>query len=136
MDARALGAYTLMGQFEFNTTILLVPVIMLLQTMFVAGIAMIVNSAVSIPAMARRNSSRRAQETRFRGMAQRARLKPSHIFLIVGFGLAVVTAASGIIAALVGAHDDSPVTREVFLPNIGVTLTNAPRDNAIGGYYG
>ncbi|MGZ8711035.1 MAG: ABC transporter permease [Thermoanaerobaculia bacterium] len=41
----AIGAYTLMGQFEFNATILLVPVIMLLQTMFVAGIAMTVSSA-------------------------------------------------------------------------------------------
>ena len=41
----AIGAYTLMGQFEFNTTILLVPVIMLLQTMFVAGVAMTVSSA-------------------------------------------------------------------------------------------
>ena len=41
----AIGAYTLMGQFEFNLTILLVPVLMLLQTMFVAGIAMTVSSA-------------------------------------------------------------------------------------------
>jgi lipopolysaccharide transport system permease protein len=41
----AIGAYALMGQFEFNATILLVPVLMLLQTMFVAGIAMTVSSA-------------------------------------------------------------------------------------------
>ncbi|HEX6099502.1 MAG TPA: ABC transporter permease [Thermoanaerobaculia bacterium] len=41
----AIGAYALMGQFEFNLTILLVPVLMLLQTMFVAGIAMTVSSA-------------------------------------------------------------------------------------------
>ena len=41
----AIGVYALMGQFEFNTTILLVPVLMLLQTMFVAGIAMTVSSA-------------------------------------------------------------------------------------------
>ena len=37
--------YALVGQFEFNLTILLVPVLMLLQTMFVAGIAMTVSSA-------------------------------------------------------------------------------------------
>jgi lipopolysaccharide transport system permease protein len=41
----AIGVYALMGQFEFNLTILLVPVLMLLQTMFVAGIAMTVSSA-------------------------------------------------------------------------------------------
>jgi len=41
----AIGIYALMGQFEFNLTILLVPVLMLLQTMFVAGIAMTVSSA-------------------------------------------------------------------------------------------
>ena len=41
----AIGVYALMGQFEFNATILLVPVLMLLQTMFVAGIAMTVSSA-------------------------------------------------------------------------------------------
>ena len=41
----AIGVYALMGQFEFNVTILLVPVLMLLQTMFVAGIAMTVSSA-------------------------------------------------------------------------------------------
>ena len=41
----AIGVYALLGQFEFNVTILLVPVLMLLQTMFVAGIAMTVSSA-------------------------------------------------------------------------------------------
>lgn len=41
----AIGVYAVMGQFEFNATILLVPVLMLLQTMFVAGIAMTVSSA-------------------------------------------------------------------------------------------
>jgi len=41
----AIGAFALMGQFEFNATIALVPVLMLLQTMFVAGIAMTVSSA-------------------------------------------------------------------------------------------
>ena len=41
----AIAAYALMGQFEFNATIALVPVLMLLQTMFVAGIAMTVSSA-------------------------------------------------------------------------------------------
>lgn len=41
----AIGAYAMVGLFEFNATILLVPVLMLLQTMFVAGIAMTVSSA-------------------------------------------------------------------------------------------
>ncbi len=41
----AIGVFALLGQFEFNATILLVPVLMLLQTMFVAGIAMTVSSA-------------------------------------------------------------------------------------------
>jgi ABC-type polysaccharide/polyol phosphate export permease len=40
----AIGAFTLMGQFEFSATILLAPVLMILQTMFVAGIAMTVSS--------------------------------------------------------------------------------------------
>ena len=38
-------AYTLMGRTTMNATILLVPVLMLLQAMFVAGIAMCVSSA-------------------------------------------------------------------------------------------
>jgi ABC-type polysaccharide/polyol phosphate export permease len=41
----AIGAYAAVGLFELNVTILLVPVLMLLQTMFVAGIAMTVSSA-------------------------------------------------------------------------------------------
>jgi ABC-type polysaccharide/polyol phosphate export permease len=41
----AIGVFALLGQFHFNATILLVPVLMLLQTMFVAGIAMTVSSA-------------------------------------------------------------------------------------------
>ena len=41
----AIGAYAMVGLFEFNTTIMLVPELMLLQTMFVAGIAMTVSSA-------------------------------------------------------------------------------------------
>lgn len=41
----AIGVYAVMGQFELNATILLVPVLMLLQTMFVAGIALTVSSA-------------------------------------------------------------------------------------------
>lgn len=40
----AIGAFALMGQFEFSASILLAPVLMLLQTMFVAGIAMTVSS--------------------------------------------------------------------------------------------
>lgn len=41
----ALLAYALMGQVTITATILLAPVLMLLQTMFVAGIAMTVSSA-------------------------------------------------------------------------------------------
>ena len=41
----AIGVFALMGKFTVTTTILLAPVLMLLQTMFVAGIAMTVSSA-------------------------------------------------------------------------------------------
>ncbi|HEY0143291.1 MAG TPA: ABC transporter permease [Thermoanaerobaculia bacterium] len=41
----AIFAFAAMGQFTISSTILLVPVLMLLQTMFVAGIALIVSSA-------------------------------------------------------------------------------------------
>jgi nitrate reductase gamma subunit len=43
------------------------------------------------------------------------RLHPSQLALLFGVALAVITAASGIIAALAPEHDDSPVQREVFL---------------------
>ncbi len=42
------------------------------------------------------------------------RPKASQIAVGVGIGLAVVTAASGIIATLAQQHDESPITREVF----------------------
>lgn len=41
----AIGVFALMGKFTVTTMILLAPVLMLLQTMFVAGIAMTVSSA-------------------------------------------------------------------------------------------
>ena len=41
----AIGAFALMGKFTLSWTILAAPVLMLLQTMFVAGIAMTVSSA-------------------------------------------------------------------------------------------
>ncbi|HUS61375.1 MAG TPA: respiratory nitrate reductase subunit gamma, partial [Acidimicrobiales bacterium] len=47
-------------------------------------------------------------------MSDRPRLKPSQVTLLVGVGLALVTAASGVIAAVAQQHDDSAVTREVF----------------------
>ena len=43
------------------------------------------------------------------------RLKPSQLALLIGLGMALVTAGSGIVAALAQEHDDSPVQREVFL---------------------
>lgn len=47
-------------------------------------------------------------------MAGRSRLAPSQIVLLVGTGFALVVVASGIASAVLGFHDDSPVTREVF----------------------
>lgn len=41
----AIGAYAAMGLFKVSATILLAPALMLLQTMFVAGVAMTVSSA-------------------------------------------------------------------------------------------
>ena len=41
----AISAFALMGMFEVSATLLLAPVLMLLQAMFVAGIAMTVSSA-------------------------------------------------------------------------------------------
>jgi Fe-S oxidoreductase/nitrate reductase gamma subunit len=43
------------------------------------------------------------------------RLKPSQVALLIGLGMALVTAGSGIVAALAQEHDDAPVQREVFL---------------------
>jgi Fe-S oxidoreductase/nitrate reductase gamma subunit len=42
------------------------------------------------------------------------RIRPYQIVLLVGVGMAVVTAASGIIATIEQWHDESPVTRAVF----------------------
>lgn len=41
----AIGIFALMGKFTLSSTMLLAPVLMLLQTMFIAGIAMTVSSA-------------------------------------------------------------------------------------------
>ncbi|HEX2039727.1 MAG TPA: heterodisulfide reductase-related iron-sulfur binding cluster [Acidimicrobiales bacterium] len=43
------------------------------------------------------------------------RLRPSQLALLIGGGMALVTAGSGIVAALAQEHDDSPIQREVFL---------------------
>ena len=46
----------------------------------------------------------------------RRRLKPSHVTMIIAFVLAlVVTAGSGIIAAIEGWEDKSPITRAPFV---------------------
>jgi Fe-S oxidoreductase/nitrate reductase gamma subunit len=45
----------------------------------------------------------------------RRRLKPSQLALLLGVGFALVVAGSGIGGTLGGAHDESPVSREVFL---------------------
>ncbi|MFZ2489866.1 MAG: ABC transporter permease [Thermoanaerobaculia bacterium] len=41
----AMGIFALMGQFTISATVLLLPVVMLIQTVFVAGVAMTVSSA-------------------------------------------------------------------------------------------
>ena len=41
----AIGAFVALGKFTFSATVLLAPVLMLLQTIFVAGVAMTVSSA-------------------------------------------------------------------------------------------
>jgi hypothetical protein len=52
-------------------------------------------------------------------MSDRARikapLKPSQLFILVGVLLALLTAASGIVAALEGWEDKSAVSRRVFV---------------------
>jgi Fe-S oxidoreductase len=48
-------------------------------------------------------------------MSSRPKLKPSQLTIIIGVVVAVITAASGIVAAITQQHDDSPVTRQVFL---------------------
>ncbi len=43
-----------------------------------------------------------------------SRLKPHHIVIGLGVGVAAFTAASGIVPNFTDFHDESPVTREVF----------------------
>lgn len=47
-------------------------------------------------------------------MASRLRLRPSQVALLIGVGLALVTAASGIAAVVADEHDDSAIQRVVF----------------------
>src|ERR1700751_1606063 len=47
------------------------------------------------------------------------KLKPSQFTVLIGVAVAVITAASGIVAAIAQQHDDSPVTRAVFLDIAG-----------------
>ncbi len=44
-----------------------------------------------------------------------ARIKPNHIWVAVGAGIALVTALSGVAAAVFQFHDDSAIQREVFV---------------------
>ncbi|HEX4979913.1 MAG TPA: respiratory nitrate reductase subunit gamma, partial [Acidimicrobiales bacterium] len=46
--------------------------------------------------------------------ARAAGIRPSQVILAIGVALALVVGASGIFATLMGWHDESPVTREVF----------------------
>jgi Fe-S oxidoreductase/nitrate reductase gamma subunit len=48
------------------------------------------------------------------GAGRRSRVRPHHVALGLGVALALLTAFSGIFSTLVGWHDDSAVTREVF----------------------
>ena len=43
-----------------------------------------------------------------------SRVKPSHVALGLGVAFALLTAFSGVFATVMGWHDESPVTREVF----------------------
>jgi Fe-S oxidoreductase/nitrate reductase gamma subunit len=42
------------------------------------------------------------------------RIKPQHLVIAIGVGLAIATIGSGVAATVLQWHDDSPVTREVF----------------------
>src|SRR3954451_10974191 len=48
-------------------------------------------------------------------MSSRPKLKASHLTIIIGVAVAVLTAVSGIVATIAQEHDESPVTRAVFL---------------------
>src|SRR4051794_21553068 len=48
-------------------------------------------------------------------MSSRPKLKPSQLTIIIGLAVGAITAVSGIVAAIAQEHDDSPVTRAVFL---------------------
>src|SRR3954454_8012102 len=50
----------------------------------------------------------------FRAMSSRPKLKPSQLTVLIGLGVAAVTAGSGIVAAIAQEHDASPVSRVVF----------------------
>src|SRR4051794_16231452 len=48
-------------------------------------------------------------------MSSRPKLKASHLTIIIGVAVAVLTAVSGIVATIAQEHDESPMTRAVFL---------------------
>jgi Fe-S oxidoreductase/nitrate reductase gamma subunit len=48
-------------------------------------------------------------------MSSRPKLKPSQLTIVIGVAVAALTAVSGIVATIAQQHDDSPVTRAVFL---------------------
>ena len=48
-------------------------------------------------------------------MSSRPKLKASHLTIIIGVAVAVLTAVSGIVATIAQQHDESPITRAVFL---------------------
>src|SRR5947208_10670294 len=47
-------------------------------------------------------------------MSTRPKLKPSQLTVLIGLGVAAITAGSGIVAAIAQEHDESPVSRVVF----------------------
>src|SRR4051812_50147327 len=47
-------------------------------------------------------------------MSSRPKLKPSQLTVLIGLGVAAITAGSGIVAAIAQEHDESPVSRAVF----------------------
>src|SRR4051794_15587815 len=47
-------------------------------------------------------------------MSSRPKLKPSQLTVLIGLGVAAITAGSGIVAAIAQEHDESSVSRAVF----------------------
>src|SRR5437763_3385434 len=47
-------------------------------------------------------------------MSSRPKLKASQLTVLIGLGVAAITAGSGIVAAIAQEHDESPVSRAVF----------------------